>query len=138
MNCVNGVNKNNCRYCNYCKYFTCPERPNTLLYFLTGKDSFGPGICKLLKDHKYFYMTCSGFCYDPLKNQFNLESPDYIKEWLDARQFESDMYNDILDYKAKEYRESKNAITLQDYIEMRKRSVRQSKLKRVAKHDDHI
>lgn len=129
------MNENNCSYCNYCKYFTCLDG---MLYWITNKDSFGPGLCKLFKEHKYFYMTCEGFCYDPLKNQYNLESPDFIKEWLNARQFESDMYQDILDYKAKEYREREDTISLKDYIEMRIRYNRQSKFKKVTAHDDNI
>ncbi len=137
MNCLN---ENNCRYCNYCKYFRSYGQTSL---WITNKDGFGPGLCDLYSshkyiDHKYFYMSCDWFCYDPLKNQYNLESPDYIKDWLDARKFQSDMYNDILDYKSKEYREREKAVTLQDYIEMRKRFVQRSKLKRVTNHDDHV
>ncbi len=130
------MSKNTCSYCNYCKHFTCPDRAS---YWITSRDGFGPGLCKLFEDHKYFYMTCNWFCYDPLKNQYNLESPDYITDWLDARKFQSDMYNDILDYKAKEYREDREkVVTLQDYMEMRERFVQRSKLKRVTTHDDHV
>ena len=113
----------NYSYCNYCKNFC--HYDGFGFYWITNRDAFGPGYCKILKECKYFFMTCDDFIWDPLKNQYNLESPDYVKDWNVARAFQSDMYHDVLDEQSRKYRAKGERLRdLSQYIETRKRAAR--------------
>lgn len=67
------------------------------------RNIFGPGICTLIKENNYstFFQSCDNFEYSPIKNEYGIETPEFIDEWRKARRFESDMYNDILTERAR-------------------------------------
>lgn len=120
------VNKNthkNCRYCNYCKYFSTEGE----MMWWFERNMFGPGICTLSRVNNYtnFYMSCDAFEYSPIQNVYNVETPEFVEYWKGAKKFQSDMYNDILELKARQRKENKlDAVS--DYVETTK-LVRKSK-----------
>lgn len=119
----------NYRYCNYCKYF---KAEGEMLWWFE-RNIFGPGICTLTRTNNYtnFYMSCAAFAYSPIQNVYNIETPEFVEYWKEARAFQSDMYNDILGLRAHRVKENKydEISDCSDYIETKKLMRRSTSIK---------
>ena len=82
-------------HCCFCKHFEIP----TISHVEYQYELWGAGYCKIHDVVRYLYSNdCSHF-EDTIHNPYNIESEEFIDSWVHAREFQSHMWNDIMDSK---------------------------------------
>ena len=86
-------------HCCFCKHFVIPTVFGSHVEYQY--ELYGAGYCNIHDGVRYLYSNdcnCSHF-EDTIHNPYNIESEEFIDSWVHAREFQSHMWNDIMNYK---------------------------------------